>query len=32
MAVFGMKQPNNLSNSLWQEKLDTRADVAESIH
>ena len=31
MAVFGMKQPNNLSNSLWREKLDTRVDVAESI-
>ena len=31
MAVFSMKQPNNLSNSLWREKLDTRVDVAESI-
>ena len=31
MAVLSMKQPNNLSNSLWREKLDTRVDVAESI-
>lgn len=30
-AVFNMKQPTNLSNNLWREKLDTRVDVAESV-
>ena len=30
-AVFNMKQPNNLSNNIWREKLDTRVDVAESV-
>jgi hypothetical protein len=30
-AVFNLKQPNGLSNSLWREKLDTRVDVAESV-
>ena len=29
LAVFTLKQPNGLSNSLWREKLDTCVDMTE---
>lgn len=31
LAVLTLKQPNNLSNTQWYEKLNTRVDVAESV-
>ena len=31
LAVLTMKQPNNMSNSQWYEKFNTRVDVAESV-
>ena len=31
LAVLTMRQPNNMSNSQWYEKFNTRVDVAESV-